>query len=616
MAKYELRQSSVIQGTGPGAMTVLTEGLSVMIPGIDAWFITDRRQEIPDECRIIDANLSKFVGADSFVAPPVRGASNGKKDNWADSISTTIYPRFVMCYSCRRLTRLRPTDQELGICQPCKDEKKYSKSKRVQINFVAACEAGHIDEFPWNEWVHKSASPSCSGNNLYMNSRGSGDLKGQIVSCKEGSCKAKRTLAGTTEESKKLGGTTLSLRLEPGNRFTCKGSRPWLGNSSENCGKDVRMVIRNASNIYYSMTRSSILAPESVDVDETLLQLLNEEAKYKWEFQALVYDVPEMVAYLRTQRKNQTKIFADFDDDVLSDAVRKVFLPKDDVAEASSEDEKKHLRQPEWNAFSSLSNTDDLVVREVGFAPGFIAGVSQVLAVPRLKKTTALIGFSRLLPSNTGFSEAKKLLRREQPTFDKWLPAVQHSGEGIFIQLDEDKVAAWEKDEVIIKRIKDVEDRLTAAGRLNPFDPPSPRKVLLHTLAHLLIQQFVLDCGYMAASLSERIYSWDGVAGVLIYTAGSDSDGTMGGLVEMAKPEILAVVFERSITGAHLCSNDPVCMELGKMGQGNNGSNLAACHSCCLVPETTCEYFNQELDRAMLLGDLHNPDAFRGFFTK
>jgi hypothetical protein len=120
----------------------------------------------------------------------------------------------------------------------------------------------------------------------------------------------------------------------------------------------------------------------------------------------------------------------------------------------------------------------------------------------------------------------------------------------------------------------------------------------------------------MAASLSERIYSWDGVAGVLIYTAGSDSDGTMGGLVEMAKPEILVGVFERAITGAQWCSNDPVCMEMGKMGQGNNGSNLAACHNCCLVPETTCEYFNQELDRAMLLGDLHNPDAFRGFFTE
>jgi hypothetical protein len=82
----------------------------------------------------------------------------------------------------------------------------------------------------------------------------------------------------------------------------------------------------------------------------------------------------------------------------------------------------------------------------------------------------------------------------------------------------------------------------------------------------------------------------------------------------MASNEIFGRVLDAALEGASWCSNDPVCMELGEHGQESFGSNLAACHSCCLLPETACEMFNSGLDRAVLVGNALRPDEFDSFF--
>jgi hypothetical protein len=146
-----------------------------------------------------------------------------------------------------------------------------------------------------------------------------------------------------------------------------------------------------------------------------------------------------------------------------------------------------------------------------------------------------------------------------------------------------------------------------------------PRFVALHSLAHVLINQLVFDCGYTAASLRERLYcSDDGLAlpamnGLLIYTASGDSEGSMGGLVRMGEPTDLDHAFEAALDHARFCSSDPICMEMGQKGQGPNSMNLAACHSCALLPETSCEYFNHYLDRGLLVGVPNSPSI--GFFN-
>ena len=103
------------------------------------------------------------------------------------------------------------------------------------------------------------------------------------------------------------------------------------------------------------------------------------------------------------------------------------------------------------------------------------------------------------------------------------------------------------------------------------------------------------------------------MAGVLIYTAAGDSDGTLGGLVRMANPEYFNDLVVDAINKARWCSADPVCMELGQSsGQGPMSCNLAACHNCALLPETACEEFNRFLDRTMVVGTHHQPEL--GFF--
>ena len=103
------------------------------------------------------------------------------------------------------------------------------------------------------------------------------------------------------------------------------------------------------------------------------------------------------------------------------------------------------------------------------------------------------------------------------------------------------------------------------------------------------------------------------MAALLIYTAAGDAEGTMGGLVRMAKPGYLEPVVRRAIESARWCSADPVCMEMGDSGgQGPDSCNLAACHNCALVPETACEEFNRFLDRGLAVGTLSDPGI--GFF--
>jgi hypothetical protein len=145
----------------------------------------------------------------------------------------------------------------------------------------------------------------------------------------------------------------------------------------------------------------------------------------------------------------------------------------------------------------------------------------------------------------------------------------------------------------------------------------TPKFVLLHTLAHLLIRQLSYDCGYGSASLRERIYCGSGkndntMQGILVYTASGDSEGTMGGLVRQGEPGRLEATFMEAVRVAEWCSSDPVCLE--SAGQGADNANLAACHSCTLVSETSCEEGNRLLDRALIVGSLNNPDL--GFMTR
>lgn len=139
-------------------------------------------------------------------------------------------------------------------------------------------------------------------------------------------------------------------------------------------------------------------------------------------------------------------------------------------------------------------------------------------------------------------------------------------------------------------------------------------EVALHTLAHVIIDQLSLDAGYPAAALRERLYVDDDMAGLLIYTASSDSAGSLGGVAAMAESDQLGRALSEGLVRLSWCSSDPVCIE--SRGAGSDAMNLAACHACVLVPETSCEKNNSFLDRALLFGTREGGNESEGIFSE
>ena len=235
-----------------------------------------------------------------------------------------------------------------------------------------------------------------------------------------------------------------------------------------------------------------------------------------------------------------------------------------------------------------------------GTRPGkIIKAVSRLIAVNRLKEIMVLKGFKRL--GQEGLLVPPDIIGKST-----WLPALELYGEGVFFSLDEDLLSQWESHSTLSERSNDFQRRFAATGL--QFDPETivtPRFLLLHTLAHLLIRQLETEAGYPAASLKERIYCTAGklpMSGVLVYVAVPDVVGSLGGLAELATAERFLPLLSSVFDHADWCSLDPVCSEHG--GQGPSLLNRAACHACALIPETSCAYGNVLLDRTFIKGDV------------
>jgi len=194
----------------------------------------------------------------------------------------------------------------------------------------------------------------------------------------------------------------------------------------------------------------------------------------------------------------------------------------------------------------------------------------------------------------------------------EWLPAIVVRGEGIFLEFRAERIAEWLARDTAAARLAPLVaayNRRRAARGQTPRII-GPKFVMIHTLAHLLMTELSFECGYGSSSLRERIYceteaGSEPMQSVLIYTASGDAEGTLGGLVRQGEPGRLERTLEAAFHRAQWCSSDPVCIE--STGQGVDNANLAACHGCALLPETSCEEGNRLLDRAMLVGTLQEP---------
>jgi hypothetical protein len=287
------------------------------------------------------------------------------------------------------------------------------------------------------------------------------------------------------------------------------------------------------------------------------------------------------------------------------------------------DDAETGFRRQEYDTLVAAADFEQLVLKPADrrqYAPQLSQYFANVTLVHKLRETRALTGFTRVFAdTDRDINYLQGMLRLNEPE-ERWLPAFLVFGEGVFLTLNEQRLSQWEEQPEIRARVHPLVARYHSMRQARHLRDRQvgPRYVLLHTLAHLLINRLTFECGYSSAALRERLYVSENpaapMAGILIYTAAGDAEGTLGGLVRMGKPGRLEPLLERALSGARWCSADPVCMEMGQSGgQGPDSLNLAACHGCSLVPETTCEEFNRLLDRGIVIGPFDNPTI--GYFS-
>ncbi len=600
----DLRRSAAASGFGPGAIVDFRAGnapISALAAGLEEWDRNFPPAGTLHPQTVREERLQKKLGVKGFRLPPVRDPQ--KEGDAERALVGVRFPQWLQCPQCDLIGNEEQWSDDPGHparwCPDCtRKAPGRTKVAVVPVRFVMACEAGHLDEFPWHRWVgHEEGCRNRRGR-LKLVSEEAG-ISGIFLSCPQ--CTGRRSMDGIFSKE--------TWEKSP----DCRGRRPWLAAADEGCRHKMRAVQRGASNMYFSVTASALSIPPWSDRLQEALGV---------HFDPICNTEPE-------DRPTFIRILARGD---LAPVLQELQMTPEALAEeierrlgAREAIETENLRIEEYRQFNSATPVKGLD-REFEIRPRPVPErirpwFSKLVKAVRLREVRALTGFTRINPPGDPAAPVARLSVRDLD----WLPAVEVRGEGIFLGFDQAALAAWETLPEVRDRVAIIDTRRRAewierygADAATP-ETVTPRLVMIHTFAHALMRQLTLDCGYSSTALRERLYvSSDaaGMAGVLVYTATTDDDGTLGGLQRQGDPERIGRSVEAAIHAQEWCSSDPLCIE--DMLSGDDAMSLAACHACALAPETSCEEFNRFLDRALLVGAPGRPALgfFRGLLSE
>ncbi|HXR64382.1 MAG TPA: DUF1998 domain-containing protein [Ktedonobacteraceae bacterium] len=594
----DIRPSQLLLTYGVGAIVDMPH-ISTLIMGLDSWN-TNQANEIIEERLLAAVQTVLGKQVKHLYAPPA--------DDTADSAASLVgvpvvsFPRWMVCPACRLLA---PIDSGLFKLrtQPFRPDRTsyihHNCPKSVRIpalpsRFMIACEHGHLDDFPWEHFVHRGKPCRSS---LQMIEQGvSGEPSAVLIRC---------TVCGDRHAMSEA----FSSEEERSYRPKCTGRSPHLRKyaSSECPAGNARTTLLSASNTWFPLTYTLLSLPEAIDP-------LGQLVESYWEFLRDAESAAE-VAVARKLLAKVKQAFSGYSDDEIwhkiegrSSGAALVVKPGD-------------LKLPEWTVLSNPYNaprTDDFHITPASVPPEYDHAIEQVVLVERLREVQALTGFTRI-ESLSDYAEEEKLPEDHiMPLANKgpyWIPAAEVRGEGLFIQFREQTIQDWLQSRPVQEhnaRFFDAHRRWRQARHLD--DPeanyPELRYVLLHTFAHALMRQLSLECGYAASSIRERIYAQGPIreggamAGILLYTAASDSEGTLGGLVSLGND--LGYHIAGALEAMEYCASDPLCAE--HVALEDNTLHGASCHACLFAPETSCERGNRYLDRSVLIGTVERAD--------
>lgn len=570
-----VRRAQLITTYGVGSL-IAVGSESFMIAGLDRW------PELgPYDQTIHERRLEKELGVSCFRLPPASDS-----DKYGD-IPVIRFPEIQSCPKCNRLAKARffGATRSPAKCKECDRE-------LVPSRFVVCCAAGHIDDFPYFRWLHKGSgftSGDDRRHDLKLKATGrSASLADIEISC---SCGVRPvTMEGALSKGALKGISS------------CTGRRPWLGQvPQEECEELPRAMQRGASGVWFSDVRSALSIPPWSEGVQKLVERnwksLRKAPDLRERIEELdlanhrSFSVEEIIQAVERRRQ----------DEAGHTDTSEVALKVEEYQALIRTTEEKPGRQD----FVCVPWYDDSIAAELA--------IDQVMRVKRLREVRVLRSFTRLASPDSVNPNRRAPLYAAENRPD-WLPAIEVIGEGVFLRLDVARLIDWESHPDVKARVAPIDvayqERLARFG-LTQDREITPRLVMIHTLAHSIINEWSLDSGYPAASLRERLYVSDAMSGLLIYTATSDSAGSLGGIVAQVESGNLANSVRTALDRTSWCSADPLCVESEASGADN--LNRAACHSCVLLPETSCEEFNTLLDRALLVGSPEQPSL--GFFA-
>jgi len=578
----DLRPSQILFTYGVGASVELPQ-MSTMVLGLDEW--PRDHGLLVSEPRLLAAVRTKLGHQIAELRTPPREDEHSPT---AIGVPVAPFPEWLRCPACRLLAPIRS-----GLFELVKDRYRAERTRYVHkctskglpptaypARFLLACRRGHLDDFPWSEFVHRGQP--CSGTlTLAELGTGGGPVDVQIE-C--GTCGLKRRL-----------GDAFGQKAADNLPRRCRGRHPHLGTVG-GCEESVKTILLGASNSWFPVSLSALSIPTRAgELDQTVAA--------RW---AVLEKIPslEVLRYA-------------LDTDIQLAGLREhspedIFDAIDRQRSGDEDDGAADLRLPEWEVFSdpaAAPETEDFRLRVVPSPPRYSGVLAEVVLAEKLREVIALTGFTRVeAPDDldaSGEQVAAGPMARETP---RWVPCTEVRGEGLFLRFGVEVLDEWEKrylDSGRAQRLYEAH-RQWRQRRGLPVDEaqgwPGTRFVVLHTLAHALIRELALECGYGASSIRERIYAArpdaPEMAGILLYTAAPDSEGTLGGLVSLGEPDLLGRLLTQALERARLCSSDPLCSEHEAAG---DSVHHAACHACQFASETSCERGNRFLDRAAMV---------------
>ena len=607
----QIRPSQVTRTFGPGSIYD-NEQDSVVVMGLDYWD-PHKFKTIQDPVLIMSLankfpNVHDLVSTSSYDDPEKPG-----------TIPIRSFPRWGFCPVCKKLVDGRNGKTGKGmVCNStnskcAKAEKDDGKMRpyTFPVRFVAACKNGHLDEFPWYSWVHRKGrgEKECNPADAEMYIRD--DAKSLSLTAKTVEC----TNCGRSE---KLSLALAENGLLSAGIFGCTKERPWLKTRDSKCvdretGEDVQMrgIFKGATNMYFPLVRSAVTIPPFSDELSELVTTKNDEietainsAKNDRELQ-LVMNVATQPWGIKNDDGTGGRW-----------TVKEVLDKRQKIIDFQNR-ENRDIHRIEFEQLNSGENFDDVEfsTMNVDVAESkakFAKYLDRLVLVEKCRVVSALIGFTRMEAMESGSAGLASLGSANY----EWLPVVENRGEGIFISFNNDMMNSWYMgNERLVERMDAISiyQGQPALGKKKDAHH-TPKYVFLHTLSHAIMKSLGRQAGYSMASLTERIYCDDEMAGIFIFTASPSSDGALGGLTEIGRQNAdgtsnIWSLLEDAVDYSSNCSCDPLCsMQEPEKTQQETG---AACHACMLLPETCCERMNFLLDRYMVSHTLlPNRDGF------